>query len=264
MAWNEELWDAQLRHAIGVRRLSSGQARRVLALLEKSDDELAEKLATRAAGDVLRNGNFTTKRFKLLSRDIALMRKEVFAEILAAHREELLKLSGAEQEFAKQLLEFYVPVRLEYAVASAATLRALVTTQPFSGGANAARTLAQWWERTAAVDQRRILDAVQLGMVQQEAIPSIVRRVVEGTDLTRVNAEAVVRTAVNHVSNASREAFFDENAELIETLRWTSTLDGRTTAICRARDGHFAPVGEHPAPEPRLEPPTARPPAHPG
>lgn len=83
--------------------------------------------------------------------------------------------------------------------------------------------------------------------------------------INRRSAEAVVRTAVNHVSNAAREAFWQENEEVIQAVRWTSTLDGRTSAICRGRDGRFAPVGDDELPSslPRLKPENARPPAHP-
>jgi hypothetical protein len=60
--------------------------------------------------------------------------------------------------------------------------------------------------------------------------------------ITRRNAETVARTAINHVSNASRDLFFDENADILVGKRWTATLDGRTSPICRANDGRIKPV----------------------
>ena len=73
-----------------------------------------------------------------------------------------------------------------------------------------------------------------------------------------------MRTGVNHISNVSREAVWDANSSVITALRWTATLDGRTSAICRGRDGAVAPVGSNPLPAGarKLEPPGARPPAH--
>jgi len=119
----------------------------------------------------------------------------------------------------------------------------------------------------AVADQRRIVEAIQLGLVQGEGVPLISGRVVKALGFTRRNAEAVVRTAVNHASNVSRDAFFQANAAVAQALRWTSTLDGRTSTICRARDGHYAPViptaDLKTIPQPWLVPPTARPPAHP-
>lgn len=259
---NEEFLDAQLRHAIGVRRFTAGEVKTILAMLDKSNAELAAMLNLR-----LRQGDFTSQRFIKLMRDIRIARKATMLAMKGMNQAGLLDLAKAEQEFTKGMLETTVPIQFEYAVASTQTLKALVTTQPFSGGANAARTLGQWWDKTAAADQGRILEAIQQGMIQAETVPQMVNRVRAGMPLTARNAEAVVRTAVNHVSNASREAFFQQNAQVSQILRWLSTLDGRTTAVCRGRDGKFTAVtGSNPArvPEPRLQPPTARPPAHPG
>lgn len=258
---NQELFDITLRHGIGVRRLAGAEVTRVLKLLGQSDAELEEKLRKR-----LGNVTFGTKRFKVLMADIKKLRTGILNEIQATSRDELIALAKAEQEFSKKIVQQALPVELEFAAAKPELLRALVVAQPFAGGTNAARTLDQWFKSLAAVDQQRITEAIQLGMVQGEAVNQIVGRVRNVAELSRTNAEAVVRTAVNHVSNASREAFFNANKEVVAALRWTATLDGRTSAICRARDGHHAPIdnGEgNVVPDPKLVPPTARPPAHP-
>jgi SPP1 gp7 family putative phage head morphogenesis protein len=232
-------------------------------MLDKSNAEIAAKLSLR-----LKKGDYTSERFVRLMRDIRIARKSTMLAMKVVSQAGLIELAKAEQQFSKTILETALPVRLDYAVATTQTLRTLVTAQPFSGGANAARTLSQWWEGTAAADQGRILESIQQGMIQSETVPQMVKRVSSATEMTRRNAEAVVRTSVNHVSNASREAFFAANTNVVQILRWTSMLDGRTTAICRARDGHFARVEGTapltvPLPVPALKPPTARPPAHP-
>lgn len=262
MAANDDLLDAQLRHAIGIRRLTAGELKTILAMLDKSNAEIAAKLSLR-----LKEGDFTSERFIKLMRDIRIARKSTMLAMKAANQAGLIDLAAAEQEFSRRIMETILPVRFDYAVASAGTLRTLVTAEPFSGGANAARTLGQWWDATAAADQGRILSAIQQGMIQEETVPQMVNRAMAGTELTRNNAVAVVRTAVNHVSNASREAFFTENTAVVQVLRWTATLDGRTSAVCRGRDGHHTTVQGAPpttkVPPPKLLPQMARPPAHP-
>lgn len=62
----------------------------------------------------------------------------------------------------------------------------------------------------------------------------------------------VARTAVNHVSVVARQQVFEENAEVVKGVRWVATLDMRTSAVCRARDGEVFPIDTGP-----------RPPAHP-
>lgn len=258
---NEDLLDATLRHQIGLRRVAGGEVKNILSILDRADKDLNKQLKLR-----LRRGldNFTTKRMQALLGDIRELRREAFKQMRTKSRDGLLELSKAEQEFQKSLMQVSIPVQLDYAVASASTLAGIVRSQPFAGGANAARTLQQWWDATAVVDQRRITDALQIGLTQNETIDQMVRRVRTATGLTRTNAEAVIRTSVNHVSNASREAFFEANSDVVEVLRWNSTLDGRTSTICAARDGHYILVGEKdPGLRPLLQPQGARPPAHP-
>lgn len=262
MAAQEEYYHAQIRHGIGLRNLANGDARRMVKILDKANAELEAKLQAS-----LKQGmSMKTKRWQALQKDIIALRKQTWKQMRAATRSDLIKLAKAEQSFAKTMLEAHIPVQMEFATVSAQQLSALVTGQPFAGGANAARTLSQWWGGLARADSARIMEALQLGLVQGESIPQMVSRVRNGTKLTRANAEAIVRTGVNHATNQARGAFHKANADIIAALMWSAMLDGRTTAICRGRDGHYAPVdGVNMAgvPEPHLVPPGARPPAHP-
>lgn len=261
MSANEELFHATIRHAIAVRRFSTGEVKDILALIEKSDEDLIAQILQRMhEGDTL-----GSRRLRALLGDLRDLRAELWKELQKRNERRLIEFAGVEAESQLRTLQAVIPFRIEFAVVSSETLQALVTTHPFAGGTNAAQTLEQWWNGLSVSDQQRRLGAIQLGISQNESIPSIVGRVQKVSDLSRFHAEAVVRTVVNHVSNASREAFFqiDPNAEIADAMRWNSTLDGRTTAICRARDGHYAPLTEEPISyRPLLVPPTARPPAH--
>jgi len=260
MSANKALYDDSLRHAIALRRYSTGEVKQVLKLLGRSEDELMAKLVK------LDPARFSTKRQQALLADIQAARVEAVRELGRRSGKEMTKLAKVEQDFNITSLKRSIPASLEYARVSTDVLRELVTTRPFAGGTNAARTLGQWWEGVARADQQRITDAIQLGVTQGEDIPSITRRVMQATDMTRNNAEAVTRTAVNHVSNGVRERVMDANSDIVAYETWVSTLDGRTTLICASRDGHNTPIGDRKQsdiPTPHLEPAGARPPAHP-
>jgi SPP1 gp7 family putative phage head morphogenesis protein len=64
------------------------------------------------------------------------------------------------------------------------------------------------------------------------------------TEITRRNAAAITRTAVNSISNAARSQLFVANKNLFRFEVYTATLDSRTTRICSSLDGHRFPVGE--------------------
>lgn len=267
---NEDLFDAAIRHQIGIRRFAAGEIREMLAILSKSDRELLALIQKSGVND-----SFATKRLRALYKDIRELRTVAMNEMRKELRKDLVELAKAEQVFETRMFTAAIPVQIDYAVASAAQLRALVSVEPFSGGTNNARNLNQWFVSLRAADQARIVGAIQQGIILGEGTDQITRRI-RGTRAnqfsdgvlltTRRNAEAITRTAVNHVSNASRELFWEENAEVIDYLRWNAVLDGRTSAICQARDGHNAPLtgsDTTDVPSPKLSPATARPPAHP-
>lgn len=271
---NERYFDAALRHQIGIRRFSSGEVKKILKILEKSDKELIELLRKRLAKLAGKPLDLTSQRYKALLKDIKKIREAVVSQMRSVVKDDLLELAVMEQDFEKKILKAVLPVNVEFTTVAVSTLQAVVTQQPFAGGTAAARTLQTWFDDLKRVDQKRVVEAVQLGLTQGETVDQMVRRIA-GTRkanyadgvlaVSRRNAETIVRTATNHVSNAARETFWQENEEYISALRWTSTLDGRTSAICRSRDGKLVLLGDSPLPagEKKLEPQGARPPAHP-
>lgn len=266
---NQRYFDSAIRHAIGVRRYSTGLSKEVADLLAKADQDLVRQLRKRLPKLKGVGLSVTDKRLKALLADIREMRLAVMKKANLKVRGELLEYSKLEVQFEARLMENAIPIEMQFATVNAKTLRSIVTTQPFNGG-----SLGQWFETLKRADQRRLTQSIQLGMAQGETTDQIVRRVA-GTrakkfkdgalSITRRDAQTVVRTATNHVSNNAREKVWEENEDIIAYKRWTSTLDGRTTPICRARDGHGVPIGNKRLPKgvPPLEPKGARPPAHP-
>lgn len=58
----------------------------------------------------------------------------------------------------------------------------------------------------------------------------------------------VVRTAMQHVNNSARQTLWADNPKVIRGYRWISTLDGRTSEICRDLDGEEFKIGDGPLP----------------
>lgn len=86
----------------------------------------------------------------------------------------------------------------------------------------------------------RLTQGVKMGFVQGRTTRDIVKEVVGAgglADISERNAKTIVRTAIAHVSNVAREATYDKNSDVIEGYEWVSTLDSKTSAICRGRDG---------------------------
>ena len=272
---NTIYFDAALRHQVGVRNLTGQQVNELLAILEKADQEITAKLRARLTKFVGRKYNPQTLKFKKLLLEIKAIRQVTLREAEKKFRNNLIELSKIEADFEKRMMEAALPFLFDFESVPSETLTALVTTRPFGDGSVGGRNLKQWFDSLEAADRQRITSAIQVGLFQGEGINAIVSRIA-GTSafgfregalaMTRKQAEAIVRTAVNGISNTAREAGWLANADIIIALRWVSTLDGRTTAICKSRDGRVTPMGENTIPSGArlLDPPGARPPAHVG
>lgn len=268
---NEEYLDAVLRHQIGIRRYAGGEIKRLIEILERADAELVDKLRKKLPQFAEQPHNPRSDRWKELLRGIRALRQALIQEQATAIKAQLQAFANSESDREWALLQASIPIEYAFAKPQPSTIRALIDSKPFHG-----KLLKEWFEQLRQSDQARLIQAVQLGIVQGESTDDIVRRIVgtkahKFTDgilsITRREATTITRTAINHISNAAREQVWQEpeNAEIISVLIWNSVLDGRTSAICRARDGHAAPTtttGTIPPGLPKLEPPGARPPAH--
>ena len=261
---NERLRDAALRRAIGVRRYSAGLARRATRILEAGDSELV-KLLRRRLGLVR---SPTDERWTDLLNDIRATRDPVFREYRETVRSELRELASVEALREAQLLELVVPFDVAFNRVPPEALRAILTARPFQG-----KFLREWWKELRLDDQRRLRTALQTGLTIGRSVDEMVRTVVGtrgagyadgATAVTRREASAILRTAVNHVSNSAREAVWAENEVAIAAQVYTATLDGRTSAVCRANDGKIRTKPGAPVPEgfERVKPSNIALPAH--
>lgn len=254
MAVNDDILDAQVSHAIGLQRLGTGILRKILRLLNRTDADLEDQIRQRLSG--VEPGSveaeFTIERLKLLLEGIRRTNAAVYDQIQVLLMKEALGLAEYEAEYQARVIAEHVPVRLDVALPTAEQLTAIVQKRPFQG-----RLLREWAKGLEEGRTQKVHDAVRIGMVEGETVDQIVRRV-RGTkamdykdgvlEIGRRDAEAVVRTAVNHIANGASEALYERNSDIISGVRWVSVLDSRTTAVCRARDGKVYEPGKGPRP----------------
>lgn len=103
----------------------------------------------------------------------------------------------------------------------------------------------------STVEVNRLVMGVKSGFVQGKTTRQIVKEVAGAgglADVSQRNAATVVRTALNHVSTQAREIIYQKNSDIVEKYEWVSTLDSRTSTICRSRDGQKYDIGKGPLP----------------
>ncbi len=213
-------------------------------------------------------------RLERLLKRIREINEATRLEVTRDFTSRLAEIATAENAFTLDALERSTEFAFEFNKPSVAQIRAAAVSRPFQGAhlrwATTSEHLREQYRRRGGMLREEIKRAV----VEGDSVDQVIRRI-RGTkaarfkdgilDISRRGAETIARTSINHVGNAAREATFEENAEHLDGLRWTAILDGRTSAICRARDGRVAPIGGKPVPSgfKKLSPPSARPPAHP-
>jgi SPP1 gp7 family putative phage head morphogenesis protein len=245
---NEEALDAAVRHQIGLLRYSSSVVKKVVSLLNRIDDRLVAEIAKRGIGDE----SFTQRRLNLLLDSVRAIIAEAYGRATTSLNDELKDLAGYERDFQLGLLGKSLPVRWDFIKPTSAQLYAAVTARPFEG-----RLLKDWYSDLEAGAYRRLRDTIRMGYVEGRTTDQIIRDV-RGTraqqykdgvlEISRRGAEATVRTAINHTATVARNEVYKENASVIKGVRWVSTLDARTSAVCRGRDGKVYPLDSGPRP----------------
>lgn len=255
MPANDELFDAEVSHAVHLERLKARQAREIQQLIANADEQLTTLVRARIAQFAEVGQSLSPAKRKQLEATISRIldrRARVFVEVDKTLTQEILDLARYEIEFQRRLIEQVIPIVIELQVPQTAQLLAAVRSRPFEG-----RILREWLSDIGRADGSRVAQVIRQGVTEGRTIDEMVRAI-RGTraaryrdgilDITRRNAEAVVRTATNHTVSAARDELFASNADIIKAVRWTSTLDGRTTAICQARDGQEYPLRSGPRP----------------
>lgn len=240
MALNDDIFDAIVRHQIFLERFKTGTVRALMPLLRKAEDDIERRI-------VMMPQTPSRERLMALLVQIRGVNTKLAQRLNAEAKARLLEFIKDEAAFSKDVITKSLPVnvKLSLAEASATALQAVVVSEPFQG-----RMLREWMETMTYSNFLRVRDQLNIGLVEGESVPSIVKRfndTVKGR--TRHELEAVVRTAITHATSGARKVLYAANADVIKAEQWVSTLDGRTSAICRSRDGQSWPVGtEHPFP----------------
>lgn len=120
------------------------------------------------------------------------------------------------------------------------------------------KTWDQWWTSTAAADVDRVANIVSGGLTQGMTIPQMVQLIAgtKAADYTdgvlstsRKHARNLARTLSCGIANQAKEAFYEENDDVVIAVEWLSTLDGRTCPVCAGLDRkRWKPDKLHPVP----------------
>lgn len=242
----ERAHSLMIAHAVDLTAYANGVVRRMSALLTASDKQLWAELIT-AISDLSEEASFKVERLIMLLRSSQTINAATFSRITRELASEMEMLAAYEADFSAHAARAMLPPGTT--VIAPNQVAAAVVEQPLMG-----RLMKEWASTLAESRMRKIQDAIALGFVQGRTIGELTRQI-RGTraanyadgllTTSRREAETLARTAVGHYAAAAREQVWQQNADLVESVTWTSTLDSRTSEHCMIRDGlKYTPEGK--------------------
>lgn len=205
----------------------------------KNFKRLQDRVVRRIQDSGLGDTEFTRARVNVLYRIVSEVIDKEYGIIYNQTKRQLVDYGFEESKQVKKYLSNTV-------VVATAGLNKDQVKNIFSKVLIEGAFIKEWWERQAGQVKRAFLDNMREGLLLGEDNRKLIQRV-RGTASTNFrngimsiafrNAEAIVRTSVQGVANASRFSVFEANNDIIEFYEHTSTLDSRTSDVCIARDG---------------------------
>lgn len=214
---------------------------------------LQKKLLTRLSAAGIES--ISKSELNKLLKDIKVLIEDTYSDVNAYSNEELNSLLPIETAATVKIYNDSVKFDLFNAVPEK-TVKAAKNADIISG-----TPLKDWWDKQGNDLAFKFSALITQGMIDGKQTSQLITETKELLGSSRRGAETLVRTAVMKVHDKAQELFRDENLDLLKGEKHLSTLDTRTSEVCRVRDGlawdlDKKPIGDHSVPY-------ARPPLHP-
>lgn len=255
-----DMGDKFIRHSVNLLRFSASERRIVLKVLKGLENDIVSRLLA-TEGLTLAQ----TRRMEALFVAVEKIIQQSYRDIAKQQQSSLFDVAQYEVGQTQDIVNRTFGVSLMTVGVSVETMRALV-----SGDIVLGLPAKDWWAGQAKSLKASFQATIRRGVFAGENLSELTRRV-RGTRETGFsdglmststrNAEALIRTAVQSVTNAARYETLQANDDVIGGQQWLSTLDSRTTEICMALSGQAwdfdgNPIGDTTQPFP------GPPPAH--
>lgn len=231
----------QIRHHIDVHAYSNGLVRSIIGQLNDANAELVDMIRKRGE-----KGPFTTARLNAMVEAIQQMNADNYAMLYNELETPLFDFSTHEAESSALVLEKSIPIALDIITPDIEKLKVMVSDSAIHG-----HLLKEWFDSLETSMSQKVTQQIRLGVIEGESISKITSRLTGPASdyesgifgIVRRQTEAVVRTAVNNVSNQAAAATYKANADIIKGETWVATLDKKCCVICGGMDGKVFDLG---------------------
>jgi SPP1 gp7 family putative phage head morphogenesis protein len=235
--------DVETRRQIMIQRLSGGVYRKLSPVLNDMRRDIVARLADNPTD--FQQARLT--RLLIEIDDIISGRVDEFAGQMQLDLEAFLK---AETQFQAKLLDKVITV--DSVLPTIEQIRASVDNTAFklvSGNQVKRLTTNMMIDEFASGQKKAIRSLLTAAIIEGQTVDQATRAVSRLVNTrSRQQARTVVRTAFNHAGTVARAATYQANADVIESEKFVSTLDSRTTLTCSGYDSQVFAIGQGPQP----------------
>lgn len=245
------IFDALVRHQIGLRRLATQTVRDLTSILDSYDRRIKSIIDSISTDSTLRDVNSAITALQRINKTaydvievnlFAAMEQMAVYEV--AFQNNILAKSIGKDVF--QQLSIITPPRSD------------ITATPGTAVINGAK-LTEYVAGAAAGRFNRMRDAIRKEYVVGGAgVKQGIRQAVMGRasanyqdgvlGTSRRSLDQIVRTVQSGVISEVRSLLYDLNSHVFRAVLWVSALDNKTSDICQKYDGRVFPLGKGPRP----------------
>ena len=234
-----DYFDQVIKHQVDLIRVEAYETKRIQRILAEADRKVAAVLAGKA-----KLPNPQTRAFATLSARLTKIRTDAIDDVQRILTKQLKDLVDVERTFELRALKTELDEVIDVDL-RALRKRALQT--PFTTTPGQMASLDDWFVSFRAADLKRLSAALEAaaytkGNASELIVGTRSQRYKNGVlRKTHYNAEALVRSSFNHVSNIVRTQLWEANP--IRVVRWTAILDRKLCPICLSHHGKYAALG---------------------
>ena len=272
MGANDEILKGSILQAVLWLRFAKNEGQSISAMLGDIDGELGTLLGVEYADFDYNN----VKQRKELIQKLEAMYESIYTEkiapaVISSLNDAAITAAGLEAHLLTKALNA-AEIGMDLTIPNEGVLITKVAETPMKGA-----ILDDWVDKLKENNFNKVWQTIVEGSLDGKTAPQIVNDLIgtkalnykDGvTQISKKSLQTLVKTTISHATNVGKQALWEDNDDLIKAVRWVSTLDSRTSAVCRFRDGQVGPVTaaqdfEQPEGTLPIVPLMARPPAHP-
>lgn len=239
-------------HSLLLLRVSAGLRLEALSFLEDLETELTAIVSAAKAPTM------NTAKYRDMLSEAQAAIANGYSQISKGQDRGLKDLAAVEWEAGNAMANRAIGVEIVSGKIPAKVLEAVVHGPTVLGA-----PALDWWNGQSVDLRQKFQREMALGTMLGESVNQLAQRIkgagvivapgsLPGMGIvakSKRDAENLVRTSVQSISNAARIEHFKSKPDIIKGIQWVATLDSRTTLICMSLDGKqwrlpdFEPIG---------------------